>query len=298
MDNMLGENKNLKDPERKSLTSYGAGISSSESLLSSSLSYSKTNKLIMALYMVTDILEESEPIRHKLRALGLDIISDISLTSDSTHVFNSSLYTGTSICLNKKIYEVVALLEIASSLGMISEMNFNILKKEFIRLKESLENIKKDPNILDLLEEENTLSQNVFERAGPFKGHNNGHQITRIGVQKGSTLLKALSNVKMSDKTNRSPLEKKTLYNNNVKQKEDFTFLKNKRREEIISIIKDKGKNNVNFEGLTITDIKNSAVGELAGCGEKTLQRELVAMVSLGLISKTGSKRWSKYSLN
>ena len=75
---MLGENKNLKDHERKSLmASYGAGTSNMPVL---SLPYIKTNKLITALYMVTDTIEKEEPIRLKLRTLGVEILSDITMS--------------------------------------------------------------------------------------------------------------------------------------------------------------------------------------------------------------------------
>lgn len=33
------------------------------------------------------------------------------------------------------------------------------------------------------------------------------------------------------------------------------------------------------------------------GCSEKTIQRELLAMVASGILKKTGEKRWSRYSL-
>ena len=69
-----------------------------------------------------------------------------------------------------------------------------------------------------------------------------------------------------------------------------FDNLKKERREIIIKIIKEKNT-------ATITDIKNSASGVLISCGEKTLQRELISMVSDGVLKKVGEKRWSKYFL-
>ena len=35
----------------------------------------------------------------------------------------------------------------------------------------------------------------------------------------------------------------------------------------------------------------------ISGCSEKTIQRELSAMVQTGILKKTGEKRWSRYSL-
>ena len=87
--------------------------------MSITLSYSKTNKLVTALFMVTDIIDKEEPLRSKLRTLGTEIISDM-------HSIPQNAYN--------KISEIVSFLEIASAVNIISEMNCNILRKEFIEL--------------------------------------------------------------------------------------------------------------------------------------------------------------------
>ena len=58
------------------------------------------------------------------------------------------------------------------------------------------------------------------------------------------------------------------------------------RRERIIELLRESGPSSV-------TDLARN----IQGCSEKTIQRELVAMVSLGLLKKTGERRWSRYSL-
>jgi hypothetical protein len=275
MDNMLEENKNpksqTKDPERKSLTSYGTNNPN----LSITFSYNKTNKLISALYMVTDIMDKEEPLRNKLRSLGANVISDIYSFNKGHSFFNQ---------VNSKVSEILSFLEIASSVGIISEMNCSILTKEFIELKESItETISK--NRENWLEEFLTSSPDKGRIEEGLRGRGNsiGHT-TRIGVQKGSTLLKALSRV-----------EGKTLSKGVSNRSLDLS--KTKRREEIVLIIKDKMKNSANFDGMTITDIKSNGHEMLASCGEKTLQRELISMVLERILKKTGEKRWSKYSL-
>jgi len=116
---MLGEEKNLKDPERKPTASYGAG-----SKEMSVITYTKTNKLITALYIVTDIMDTEEPLRLKLRTLGVETLSDII----------SSQRVG----LVKKIQSILSLLDIAFTMNMITEMNKNILAGEFLKFKNSL----------------------------------------------------------------------------------------------------------------------------------------------------------------
>lgn len=264
---MFREEKNLKDPEGKSVTSYEEN---SPNNVSFSLSYTKINKLITALYMVTDIIDRDEPLRNKLRTLGIEILSDTNLSP---------------LKVSEKIKETVSFLDIASAVNIISSMNSNILKKEFLELdmaiKEALGSnkiINKRVNLSEFFVEELV---NPTGGQKDFKSKSIGHSsFANVGIQKGGTLMKALRKIDMSNK-------KSTATN-----AESFNILKKQRRGEITNFIQKNGGN------ATITDIKNGAIGSLASCGEKTLQRELVSMVKDGVLKKTGEKRWSRYSLS
>jgi len=301
---MLEENKNLKSYVKDISThsplhgDIGHDMNLKERIFS--LSYTKTNKLISALYMVTDIMDKEEPLRNKLRNLGACLVSDI-------YSFNKGQVVSNQI--NIRISEVLSFMEIALSVGMISDMNANILIKEFNELNRSVMevNSKKDKNWLEeFMKEDKNLETKVLNEGLVSIGQNGlpTKAGTRIGVQKGSTLLHALSKVEVSDKiqdlrTNRITIQRNfTGSHSEVKQENHLNdILKNKRREEILSVIKDKLKDNINLSGLTITDIKSNGHEMLSSCSEKTLQRELVSMVLDGVLKKTGDKRWSKYSL-
>ena len=56
------------------------------------------------------------------------------------------------------------------------------------------------------------------------------------------------------------------------------------RREAILSVIRNKGK-------ASIKDISTV----IRGVSEKTIQRELSSLISAGLVSKEGERRWSTY---
>ena len=99
--------------------------------------YSKTNKLITALYMVTDIMDKEEPLRNKLRTLGVNIISD-------TPPLQYSGEGRGEVFKIRFITELISLLDIASAIGIISEMNHNILRKEFLKLKKSITEVKEE----------------------------------------------------------------------------------------------------------------------------------------------------------
>lgn len=310
---MIGDNKSsesLTQNTTSSLVSYDK-----ESIFFTI--NSKTSKLITALYMVTDIMDKDEPLRSKLRNIGTDILSDMHVVSYRTDIdlIKKNL---------SKIEELMSFLQVAAAIRMISEMNFNILKKEFLNLKDSL-NQHNNPILLeDFLNTKNRedLSQNAnsdssdsseylqktYSSSGAdknFEDNNNlgRNQIKnnrqnagnsnsmRIGVQKGSTLLKAIKDIKnIKNLKDTKDISKKNSSVLAVSNRAGFDNLKKERREIIVKIIKDK-------KMATITDIKTFASGVLATCGEKTLQRELISMVNDGVLKKSGEKRWSRYFL-
>jgi hypothetical protein len=279
---MVKDDKNLKDMSSNSIKDSNSGLSVYGGFANQA--YTKTNKLITALYMVTDIMDQNEPLRQKLRTLGAEIVSDVYSLSIFPSINNSMQAIG-------KISETLSFLEISTSINLISPMNSNILKKEFIQLKKAIEDtIQKN----DMLDNQNTLL-GFFEEELPSTKNEISEDIatmgqskysfpvpTRLGVQKASTLMKAISD-RTSQMSNRGP---------SSKTMDSFDELKQNRRNEIILVIKGSGNT-----GATITEIKSKAKGVLVSVGEKTLQRELVSMVKDNILKKTGEKRWSRYFL-
>lgn len=251
MDTMFRDEKNLKDPQKDTFSvpvpyqANGFGL----------LSYKKTNKLVMALYMVTDILDKDEPLRNKLRTLGTEIVSDITIAPTQAL---------------PKITAILSLLDIASTVGLISQMNSSILQKEFTELDRSIKVITGRTNTNNT-----TINLEEFLKGSDTQSDSslsNKKGIT-LGVQKGRTLMQVLSSkIAPVQETNRE-----------------------QRREDILKIIR------VNKNGATIKDIKDNIKNmsdrnnSLVSLGEKTLQRELIAMVKIGVLYKTGEKRWSRY---
>lgn len=58
------------------------------------------------------------------------------------------------------------------------------------------------------------------------------------------------------------------------------------RRNKILELLRVKGPSSV-----------SDLAEHVEGCSDKTIQRELVSMLSLGLLRKTGERRWSRYSV-
>jgi len=293
MDNMIKDGKDIKD------STVTLDLALKDKTLSP-VSYTKTNKLITALYMVTDTIDKEEPMRLKLRTLGIEILSD-----------SASLQKGILSNLNEKINAVLSFLNIASDVGMFSEMNCNILRKEFIELKQSIQGFTTQNHLWleEFIQSSSPDKGRNEEGLDPFqtfplsrgKGFSKRQGLsaqagTRIGVQKGSTLMKALSNKvsTMSLKNSPAPYAP-TLSRSHL----GFEILKSKRREEIIAIIKACPSSGVDkLNGMSIKDIALAIRSLGEEMGEKTLQRELVSMIKDNVLKKTGAKRWSQYFLN
>lgn len=259
---MFGDEKdiqqNLKDIDKDSIkdTKNMPAPYEAKGLHSGSVAipYSKLSKLITALYIVTDIMDKEEPLRSKLRTFGIEILSDINSISDEN--------------LNQKIQTILSFLDIALSINLVSEMNCNILRKEFVELGQSFQSSKKAPN-----------------------------QINSMWLEE--FLLQPTQTSNQSNLGTGQVIKKQKNFNENNSSASNMS--KKQRRDDVLEVIKQNGGN------ATITDIKNKAsalptgpageVNSLATCSEKTLQRELISMVKDGVLRKEGSKRWSKYFL-
>lgn len=282
-------------PGEKNLTNIVTDTGNSITDIVSPVSFNKAKKLITALYMVTDIIDKEEPIRHKLRTLGTEIISDMHSAS---LISKSPFNMGT---LEVRISEVVSFLHIASAMSFISEMNCSILEHEFMALKSKIEehtSTKTSWLTGFLASNENESIGPAFAEAlaGRHKGHNNEDiNRARVGVQKGSTLMKALSDKNLVRNIGRmSNRNRNSTPTNSGFRAEDFDKIKNQRRESIINIIKDSNGN------ATIKDIRenmNKSMSGVLSFSEKTLQRELMSMMKDGVLNKKGSKRWTRYSI-
>ena len=264
--------------EEKNLDSSDSGTDIAIKDTSVHLSYTKTNKLVTALYMVTDILDKDEPLRNKLRTLGTEIISD-------TYSIQQGGIGQVASLMLSKVSETLSFLDIASAMNIISEMNSKILQKEFLELSQSIKysmgskSLNREINLSEFFNSpfDSPHSPPLPSRHLPLgRGRENsiGHRRSNsIGVQKASTLMQALSDRNFSTSNT------------------NFELLRKQRQQEIKDSIRANGGN------ATIKDIKDKAQGSLKNCGEKTLQRELFSMVKIGVLNKTGEKRWSRYFL-
>lgn len=87
-------------------------------------------------------------------------------------------------------------------------------------------------------------------------------------------------------KTEKILLKDKSIDKGHLKEFGVVSMKKNSRQSSIIAVLKRKKE-------IMIKDISLL----ISGCSEKTIQRELSAMIQAGVLRKVGEKRWSRYSI-
>jgi hypothetical protein len=206
----------------------------------------QAQKIAEALYRVTDLLPDKEPLKWQLRVDAVELFDFLILReqkeiSDAKNIFSLAKH-------------LVRMLQLAcASSAYVSSINFEVLRREYLSLSDSLEN--------QVESEKNKLQSESFilpEYNGQFltdKSSANGHLPT------GGYVL-----------------------NHNGQSPEPIILKERKRK--ILSLIK-------NGDWLNIREISDS----LPEFGDKSIQRDLLEMVSDGVLKKTGDKRWRKYAL-
>jgi hypothetical protein len=285
---------NQKDIQKTSVDTYEqSNVSDIKSLIDRPIYEfinKKTEKLVTALYMVTDCMDTDDALKGKLRQLGVELLSDmyklftLSPMDKHTHISFSLA----------RIDEILSFIEIAYTIGFISEMNTVILKKEFTILTGELEShLKKDKHFTF------TLDEKMFDLPELPSVKQDSDYLGQSFIKDmpiGQTGKRASFNT-MSFMNNKSPLQtpkiKRTISHSiNLADRQERT-------NKIITLIKDKKDLLIGEVGLpaqTGVSIKDISLA-FTNCSEKTIQRELNSLVQKGQLKKTGAKRWSRYSI-
>jgi len=224
----------------------------------------KIEKVVSALYLITDRLDKSEPLKWNIREEGTSLLSDVMklnnyLVSDKLKIFSN---------ISFKLFEIMSFLELAVATKLLSKENLEVFRREF--------------NLLLSLIENNSVK--ITSQLSPYLGGE------YFKIKDKSLRPKEIKNVlecikdiqegkgQIKDKGQSISNMKRRRIPNNEK--------KTTRRDSIIEILS-KGQK------LTIKDISKV----ITDCSEKTIQRELQSMMKDGLLKKEGERRWSRYAL-
>jgi len=228
--------------------------------------YKKTEKLLMAIHLVTNFVSETEPARNAIRDKSVRILSEMLKLRFGFGSAGSSQVDNVVASL----YEIISILNVLHIAGFISGMNLEILKKELLGLIVFLQEA----------EESETSEKITFEK-NDFKTE---EFLDDLNLKDKKLSLKDgfLKRTSLRGKTHGDEKRKNIVAGSGSVS----SVAHADRRNIIINLIKDKISVNVKDISIVIKD-----------CSEKTIQRELIALVNEGVLKKEGERRWSVYSL-
>ncbi len=223
--------------------------------------FKKTEKITAALYLVSGLLKDEEPLKWELRDRSMDLLTS-SFTASSTlpgdkNIVIQSLFTAA--------LETISLLNVAKISNLVSSMNHALLVREI----DSILALLRDRLIANAESAGYVLSESFFKTPDLFTSD---FKIESKPIIKDSR--KSTPNIGSVGSSRVS------------KGHADVQVKKSERQEIIINTLKTQSN-------LTIKDFSRI----IKGCSEKTIQRELIALVDQGVVKKEGERRWSKYSL-
>lgn len=245
--------------------------------------YKKTEKIATAIFALTSYLDESDTMRAKLRTNIFEILS-LSLKQLSVSSVGRAAYSEAFIV---NILEEISLIKISRFSNIISVMNCDVIISELDQLlnivSKSNDNNGQYSNGLITRDFFNTpfeVSKNVLVNSDEKNNTRTSapsHSTVRI-PEEGKEVSVGRSAPKIIIKDNKTSMSDR-MTNRPTASKLD-------RSTQILSLLK-------NDTPLTIKDFASV----IQDCSEKTIQRELISLVSKGVIRKEGERRWSKYYL-
>ena len=228
----------------------------------------KAERLTTAIYLLTEYFDDRESLKWKLRsrcASFMSLINVISFSAGSRNIARKS---------EAYMRDILSLLKIGVTAHLISPMNFSILNDEFIFLISFFRREWGTAEPFTAFE----FPEKFFSKNEDSYPYDTPGAADKQSKDKNGTDPDYLKDIEGHA---RFSIENKSFYKDI-----SSSYKKKLRRDSIIKIIRAKGE-------ITIKDISYL----MSGVSEKTIQRELAALVVEGVLSREGKRRWSKYAL-
>lgn len=231
--------------------------------------FKKTEKISTAVYLITNFFSPEEPLKWDIRQIATRMLK-FALSFSQGSLYNKEKRT---LDLNGAILELSSLFDLAYRSGFVTSMNYQILNSEIIKLGGLLSDYNSDKissNKPLFNDETFAVSRTQMSSESSATGRFGGTAFSQSPKKTYTTANFIKDNYK-------GQTQKPNVLN---------AHANSKRRETIIFEAKRLGE-------ISVKDIANV----ITDCSEKTLQRELLAMVDDGILTKTGERRWSRYSI-
>lgn len=221
--------------------------------------YKKAERLAKAIHLIAPAFRHSPSLHDRVNRVSVALVDAAILPPASA-----------KDALSRELLALSSVLSIARSSGLLSPMNADLIGREAHLLLEEVAGYE-EPRVS--LPESVTLAE-LARAASPSMS------ATRVSVMKETDATRPVGRIspKGQDKGHIKDTVQKTQVSAEPKR--------NDRREAILSILRAKGPSYIKDISTAIRDVS-----------EKTIQRELQTLVSEGVITRTGERRWTTYAL-
>jgi hypothetical protein len=220
--------------------------------------YKKAERLAKAIHLVAPAFRNSPSLRDRLDQVAVGLVDAAILPPASARD-----------ALSRELLALSSVLSIARTSGMLSAMNVELIGREAHLLLQEVASYE-EPRLF--LDDAPSLAELAKEAA-------------TVGARESRQQIAHASAVAAS--TPRAPSSPRPRpVSDSVSDKGQIKDKNTERREAIKSVLKSKGPSYIKDISTVIRDVS-----------EKTIQRELQAMVDEGEISKAGERRWTTYAL-
>jgi len=249
--------------------------------------YKKTEKIVSALYLVTGHFDREEPLKWRIRQKANELHEAVNRLKDT----NGHYLRECKQNLINIIEEISSLIDMSRLSGLVSESNADVCLVELRRLWSGIVSVntfatRDNVGLRDMFADESKGDQSQ-SREGVVRKEMQSVDRSDYSVSSGSqqsvgtSQFSKLKSVSLGSDSNKQSIESVSAHS----PKPAVQAKKNKRQKAILRLIRQKGEINV-----------KDATTVVSNCSEKTLQRELQALVREGVLKKEGERRWTRYS--
>ena len=221
--------------------------------------YFRAERLVSATYLITKHIDSQEPIRLSLRQSTITILDSILAMRNELRTVGADSVSK----VESEIRRTISMIRILAVSAFISFENAEILSEAFDELGSFIDSARRSS-----LSESIHLSRDELSDVR----YNSNNQIVAIKDILKDSIKDTVSNTENTSVTASSPVNK--------------TRMRGSRSEAIVTILRDHDHSGIKDIALHVPEYS-----------EKMIQRELFDLVSQGIIIKSGSKRWSTYSI-
>ena len=231
--------------------------------------YRRAERISAGLYLLTSHLQESEPLRAFVRSEALKLLNGILTLKDEMRAVGSLRVND----VQASIRILISSMRLLAVAGHISPQNTEVITEALDELGNLITLSRKS----ELSESLKLTREELLATSGGWR--------ERLQVPKGHSVSigRPLSEKNVTDVLNKSTM------NTRISEMPDrYSGVSHSpdRGEAILAVMRSGG-------AFGIRDIASS----LPEYSEKMVQRELANLVHMGIVERSGNKRWSRYTL-